>query len=287
HTASVGLFALSQLADMVVWCVNASSGWQPEDARLWDRVPRHLQRRSVLALTHTENLDESSLTALVGTIATVTQGRFAAICPIATALAWTAVQGNLANPEEVWLNSGADDLFNGIMQMAASLREAENTKIARIVAEKIAPLLARLPDPVMEAPPPPPPQQRADPIVVPSAVHAAQPPTPPSLDNLATWQVMMHGLRDRVAEGTLDNGKDFLAACLELVTDFTGHLVADTNGFMLPDWLRADFEQAHDLLVLMQYEEDDRVSHTAAHLMVQLTEALSWAAPPQTAIAAA
>ncbi len=51
-------------SEIVVWCSNASTVWHPNERRLWFTVPDDLKARSILTLTHAQNLadDDSART---------------------------------------------------------------------------------------------------------------------------------------------------------------------------------------------------------------------------------
>ena len=304
-TISEGLFALTKLADMVIWCVNAGAGWTAQDRAIWDRVPRALQRRSMMALTHTEGMTEAEVLHLHQSVTAAVGTGFAAVLPVASVLAWQAVERTAEDPEAVWHASGADDLFNAAMTIAADLRLAEIAKVARLIDTRIAPLVARVPSvpaPVRQPPAAAPPVSAYP--QVPPAAEAEAPPAkavPPSVKAAPTasiwtqarnpaleiWQVALAQINADLRGDRFTSDTDFVLACHQMVADFLPTLGGEP---ILPkgaDWLIADFEQAQDLLVLMQYESGDATAHTAAHLLVQLTDALSWGATLEASVVAA
>lgn len=299
-TVSEGLFALSKLADMVIWCVDARAGWRAQDKAIWDRVPRVLQRHSIIALTHTEGITEAEVLNLhKSTTAAVGTG-FVAVLPVANTLAWQAVEGTAEDPDAVWLSSGADDLFNSAMTIAANLRQAENTKVVRLIEGRILPLMARVPsvpaplrqiapaaEPIVQVSAPPHPAvpvtKVASPVAKPTSAawtHARN----PALD---LWHTAIAQINADLRAARITSDTDFVLACHQAVADFLPQL---EEAQPLPDgadWLISDFEQAQDLLVLMQYESGDATAQTAAHLLVQLSDTLAWAATQDASVVAA
>ncbi len=305
-TVPEGLFALTQLADMVIWCVDARTGWTAQDRTIWDRVPRVLQRRSVLALTHTENMAEPELLRQHQAVIDAVGAGFAAVLPVASTLAWQAVEGTAEDPEAIWISSGADDLFNAAMTIAADLRQTENTKILRLIENKILPLLPRVP--VAQAPIPKvltaaTPLVQADARPQPMAVQDLPPASPPPTISKPTasasawthsknsvleiWLSAIAQINGDVQAGRFSSDSDFVQACQLAVAAFLPKLDGVPSLQAGADWLIADFEQAQDLLVLMQYESGDATAHTAARLLVQLSEALSGAVTPDASVVAA
>lgn len=305
-TISEGLFALTKLADMAIWCVNAGAGWTAQDRAIWDRVPRALQRRSVLALTHTEGMTEAEVLHLHQTVTAAVGTGFVAVLPVASTLAWQAVERTAEDPEAVWHASGADELFNAAMIIAADLRLAEIAKVARLIDTRIAPLVARVPSvpaPAKQTPiadlSPAPASPQMPPLAAPDAPPAkAAPPSAKAAPTAAIWtqarnpaleiwQAALAQINADLRGDRFASDADFVQACHQMVADFLPRLggeLALPNG---ADWLIADFEQAQDLLVLMQYESGDTTAHTAAYLLVQLTDALSWGATLETSVVAA
>ncbi len=301
-TISEGLFALTKLADTVIWCVNARAGWTPQDQAIWDRVPRALQRRSMLALTHTEGMTKAEVLQLHQAVTAAIGTGFVAVLPVASALAWQAVERTAEDPEAVWRASGADDLFNAAMTIAAELRVAEIGKVARLIDTRIAPLMARVPAPAAQTPVAASAPVPANPQMPPSAPDAplakAVPPTVKAAPTTASWtqagnpalEIWQAALAQISADLRGDHfasDTDFVQACHQMVADFLPRLDGELTLPKGADWLIADFEQAQDLLVLMQYESGDATAHTAAHLLVQLTDALSWAATLEASVVAA
>lgn len=305
-TVSEGLFALTKLADMVIWCVSAGAGWTAQDRAIWDRVPRALQRRSMLALTHTEGMTEAEVLQAHQAVTTAVGSGFSTVLPVASTLAWQAVERTAEDPEAVWRDSGADDLFNAAMTLAADLRLAEIAKVARLIDTRIAPLVARVPSPptpVKQAPtaaaPPVPASLQVPPIAAPDAPLAKAAPSlakvaptavlwtqarNPALD---IWLVALAQINADLQGEKFASDTDFVQACHQMVADFLSRLGGELTLPKGADWLIADFEQAQDLLVLMQYESGDATAQTAAYLLVQLTDALSWGATLEASVVAA
>ena len=52
------LFDLLDETDIIIWCSNAGTPWQPHERRLWFTVPDDIKTRSILAFTGLENVPE-------------------------------------------------------------------------------------------------------------------------------------------------------------------------------------------------------------------------------------
>ena len=289
------IFALIQLADAMVWCSNVSSAWGRGERALWGSIPSKLKRNSILAMTHADLADDTSITHLEDALPSVAAKSFRATQPIATLLAWEAFVGDENRAQEMWEKSGAPEFLGSVVDLAAEQREAEIVSVAKAIAEQIEPLRHRLPVEETEnrvvqlyavkgrqlaqkakseetsVPAPEPKQVEA---VVPQAVDVAT-LSNPALEN---WIQRLAEIGRELAAEDNPETQRFIEACNEVVNDFMDD-IAENN--CLPDdaeWVLTDLEKASDLLVLMQFEDGEDLAIDAMRILIQLTDSLSWAA---------
>lgn len=70
---------------------------------------------------------------------------------------------------------------------------------------------------------------------------------------------------------------ELLQMCQEIVDDFTEKLEPGRSIDTSADWIVGEFENASDLLTLMQFEDTPKASQTVLSILTQLSDNLSWA----------
>lgn len=296
------LFVLNRLADMIVWCTNAEDPWTSEERHVWGLVPKLVQRRSILALTHADHLSAGMLTPTLERLKGAVGSGFRAVLPVATAEAWRALQGEGHEPASLWASSGIEVFMVAMLELAVECRKTEIEKVRRGMAQHLEPLLSRLPmapqrtpDPGPAAPVAPPRAKTPAPQPEPrlSAVPAAAPATavppraapkapaadavPPVPAAIQAWRKRMAALNGALKDGAINTDADFLTAAQDALGSYLGDLAGPG---MLPDsfgWIEDELHRAQDLLVLMQYESDERNGETAALLLAQISDTLAHA----------
>jgi len=284
------LFVLNRLADMIVWCTNAEDPWTAEERHLWGMVPKLLQKRSVLALTHADHVSAGMLTPTLERLRGAAGSSFRAVLPVATTDAWRALQGQVPQPEKVWAASGIEAFMVTMLELAVECRKAEIEKVRRSMAQHLEPLLSRLP--VVPSQPPAQVQAKATPAPKPAEPPAkahrgpvARPePSPPPKPSapavppaILAWRRRMAALNADLKSGAIATDADFLAAAQDALAAY----IEDIDGRgALPEgcgWIRDELHRAQDLLILMQYEADERNGETAALLLAQMSDTLAHA----------
>lgn len=295
------LFVLNRLADMIIWCTNAEDPWTAEERHVWGMVPKLLQKRSVLVLTHADHLSAGMLTPTLDRLKNTVGSSFRAVLPVATTDAWRALQGKAPQPEKLWAASGIEAFMVAMLELAVECRKAEIEKVRRGMAQHLEPLLSRLP----VAPPHPPVKERA---AAPAAARPITPrasadtakasppatparrstdtPKPPQTPDVAApsvpqaivaWRRRMAALNDGLKSGAIATDAEFMTASQESLAAY----MEDIAGMgALPEgcaWIEDELHRAQDLLILMQYESDERNGETAALLLAQITDSLAHA----------
>ncbi|MCO5127435.1 MAG: hypothetical protein M9957_09215 [Rhodobacteraceae bacterium] len=287
------LFVLNRLADMIVWCTNAEDPWTSEERHLWGMVPKTVQRRAILAMTHSDHLSAGTLTPTLERLEATVGAAFRKVLPLSTTEAWRALQGDATQPERVWAASGIEPFMIAMMELAIECRKTELEKVRKGMEQHLGPLLPQLPQVEDTAPAPEPrpaeprivsprvpevaPVPSSPPRVAPepvAPVHAASEALPVS-PSLAAWKRRMAGLVDSLRTGIVEEDGAFLAAAQDAVSLFLGDLAALGAASAETAWIQNEFERAQDLLILMQYEVDPANAETAALLLAQLTDALA------------
>lgn len=297
------LFVLNRLADMIVWCTNAEDPWTSEERHVWGLIPKLVQRRSILALTHADHLSAGMLTPTLDRLKGAVGTGFRAVLPVATAEAWRALQGDGHEPASQWASSGIEAFMVAMLELAVECRKTEIEKVRRGMAQHLEPLLSRLPmapqrqpaaAPASPAVPPqaktpapapaPQPAPKPAPAPVTSAPKAPEadttppvPPVPPVPAAIDAWRRRMAALNGDLKGGAIQADADFLTAAQDALASYLGDLAGPG---MLPDgcsWIEDELHRAQDLLILMQYESDERNGETAALLLAQISDTLAHA----------
>ena len=285
------VLALTQLADVLVWCSRADDPLGDEQLRLLNLLPNRLTKNSLLVLTHADELDEDALEQSISGLEKRTDTGFLFVAPLSIPMAWQAFQGEGDDPAATWEESGAPEMLEALMDVALKARQKEVDKIQRNIAKQIIPFLNRVPLPPPEAIPPQSEaattevsqagqsqaedmddaSQAAPPEMLP-AETVADPETQPPL--LEDWLEMLAALRDKVENGEIEEDGDFVQESQELVSTFLDALADRDDLSDGQDWLIPEYEKANDILVLLQFESGDRTASDAARILAQLTDSL-------------
>ncbi|MCV2870604.1 dynamin family protein [Defluviimonas sp. WL0002] len=285
------LFVLNRLADMIVWCTNADDPWTAEERHLWGLVPKAVQRKAILAMTHADHLSAGTLTPTLERLESAVGAAFRKVLPLGSTDAWRALQGEIAQPEKVWAASGVEPFMVAMMEMAVECRKSELEKVRRGMAQHLEPLLAQLPlDPGPAAEPEsataktrradateapatsrPAPSQPQPKPVAPQGGTQAKPVSPV----LMAWKRRMAEVVETLHTGGIEQDEDFLSVAQDAVSLFLGDISAMPALPASEAWVEPEFQRAQDLLILMQYEGDDANAEKAALLLAQLTDGLA------------
>ncbi len=254
------LFALSQLADVMVWCANGCAFADHDDAKFRSRIPARLMRHATLALTHMDVMSEAQDDAVQDKLHLGRSLPFSACIPIATPLAQRALEGGADLPPTLWADSGAEELIGAIFDMVTTFRDERAERIARETDKANTDAQS----PHADVPP-----------------LAAVPPEhhEPEADGLAEilemWRVGIADLLQVIELGEIADNADLISALQARVAEF---LETVSQSGTLPSeaaWLLEEFERADNLLVLLQFEDADEVVADAARILVQLSDCLA------------
>lgn len=277
------LFVLNRLADMIVWCTNAEDPWTAEERHLWGLVPKAVQRRAILVMTHADHLSAGTLTPTLERLQTTVGAAFRKVLPISISDAWRALLGEVTQPERAWVASGIEPFMVAMMEMAVDCRKTELEKVRRGMAQHLEPLLAQLPVTPATITAPAPTAARTEPRaaagsksdpVSPAAGRPALQPVQASPALLA-WKKRVEGVLDSLRTGVIEQDGDFLTAAQDAVSFFLDDLAMLRDPSGADAWIEREFQRAQDLLILMQYEGEASNAETAALLLAQLTDGLA------------
>lgn len=292
------LFVLNRLADMIVWCTNAEDPWTAEERHLWGMVPKAVQRRAILVMTHADHLSAGTLTPTLERLRSTVGAAFRKVLPVSVSDAWRALLGEVAQPERAWVASGIEPFMVAMMEMAVDCRKTEVEKVRRGMAQHLEPLLAQLPATPATVPaptptaaktePPAPVQAKTDPVppaahrqapapqVVPlRGVSDAPPQAVQASPALLAWKKRVEGVLDSLRTGVIEQDGEFLTAAQDAVSFFLDDLAMLRDLSEADAWIEREFQRAQDLLILMQYEGEESNAETAALLLAQLTDGLA------------
>lgn len=254
------LFALSQLADVMVWCANGCAFADHDDAKFRARIPARLTRHATLALTHMDVMTEAQDDAVQAKLQTGHSLPFNACIPIATPLAQRALEGGADLPPTLWTDSGAEELIGAIFDMVTAFREECAQRVAREIGKAD---VAAQDQPTNVTPPATDQEEHRDPKVN------------GLTEILETWRASIADLLTAIEREEIADNADLINALQARVAAFLESLAdADT---LPPEaaWLVEEFERADNLLVLLQFEDADEVVADAARILVQLSDCLA------------
>ncbi len=293
------VLSLTQLTDVLVWCSRADNPLTEDELRLVKLLPNRLTKNGLLVLTHADTVPADTLEDIAVGLEKRPDNGFLYVEMISTPQAWAAFQGEGADPATAWEESGAPDTLASLTEVARQARAKEVVKVQRNIAKQVIPFLMQVPMPpeeeaVEDAPEEMPadeaevvPVAEADGIEVSAPIEEAPENTAPAEELgdpqeeltgtailLDEWLGRMAELYEKIEDDEIDEADDFVQAAQELVSDYLDDL-ADSDE--LPDeleWLIADYEKANDLMVLLQFESDERTASDAARILAQLTDTL-------------
>lgn len=249
------LFALSQLTDVMIWCANGCEFGDQDDRAINAKIPAHLRRNAMLALTRMDVMNDQQDEAVQAKLQSGRSLSFRSCSPIAPPLAWKALVGACDTPETLWSDSGAEDLVDAVLAAVTDCR-----------AERLRRGRASMAPPAESVP--------ADPDR-PNAAASEDPlpETAEKADLRAIWLEKITALSDQVADGHVADNAAFVAAAQSCVAEFLETLSqfpAQAPGN--DTWTAEEFERADNLLTLLQFEEADGIAADAARILLQLGE---------------
>ncbi len=283
-------FALSRLADVLLWCSNATEAAPDQEHELWQLLPPQLRRHSVLVLTHADQVDDRQAKVLQETLDKQRLRQFRSAVPIAVPAAWSALLMDGEEAESLWADSGGADLVRAVMGAVETFRADQLERVRRTIERVIRPVEEGLAASATVPRTPLPQDSRAG-GVADSAVDGAagrpvvvadEAPAPARLAE--TWGQRMEDLLDGIASGDIAGNAELIEVARGTVNGFLDVLVEP--GALPPgaDWVVSEFEKADDLLTLMQFESADNIAADAARVLVQLSDILSWGADGDAAV---
>ena len=275
---------LLKFVDCAIWCTNGTNAWRETERFLWSHVTKDLQENSLLAVTHTDlPVVQNSLPRLVPHLERDSEGMFQAVVPIGTPV---AVQAMAQEPEPdfaLWSECGGEDLARHVLGLAANRKTRDLEKAKADLETTLTPALAALG--VAEEPAETDLKEAAAAVAAAAAAAAventaAEPePEETDLENplLDAWKDALRALLSDLRDTQDLEITDLLQRCQELVDDFTENLEPGRSIDSSAEWIVGEFENASDLLTLMQFEDTPHATETVLKVMTQLSDNLSWA----------
>ncbi|WP_424941530.1 dynamin family protein [Aliiroseovarius sp. S253] len=265
---------LLKFVDCAIWCTNGANAWRETERFLWSHVSEELQENSLLAVTHTDLATvQETLPQLASKLESDSAGLFQAVVPIGTPV---AVQAMAHEPEpdlELWADCGGEYLAQRVLDLAATRRTRDLEKAKTDLETTLTPALAALG--VAENPSPS------------EATTSVSDPTPEPADEidatdlknpvLEDWKSGLRALISDLRENPDLDPTELLRLCQELVDAFAERLEPGRSIDASADWIVGEFENASDLLTLMQFEDTPKASETVLNILTQLSDNLSWA----------
>jgi len=235
-------------------------------------------------VTHTDlTAVQEALPRLMPHLERDSEGMFQTVVPIGTPV---AVQAMAQEPEpdfELWSECGGEDLAQQVLGLAATRKTRDLETAKNDLETKLTPALAALG--VAEEPAETDLKEAAAAVAAAAAAveNAAAAPEPEpeelDLDNplLDDWKAALRDLLTDLRDTPDLEVTDLLQRCQELVDDFTEQLEPGHSITPSAEWIVGEFENASDLLTLMQFEDTPHAAETVLNIMTQLSDNLSWA----------
>lgn len=262
---------LLKFVDCAIWCTNGTNAWRETERFLWSHVSKELQENSLLAVTHSDlPVVAETLPRLLPQLERDSKDLFQAVVPIGTPVAVKAMEQEPEPDYELWASCGGEDLAKRILDLAATRKTRDIENARKDLDETLTPALAALggSDTVVSEP------EEAKPAPTPntSTDDAA-------LENplLEEWKAELRDLQAQLREEPELEATELLRVCQEMVDEFTNKLEPGKNIDASADWIVGEFENASDLLTLMQFEDTPNASEAVLNVLAQLSDNLSWA----------
>lgn len=255
---------LLKFVDCAIWCTNGTNAWRETERFLWSQVSDDLQDYSLLAVTHSDlPVVQETLPQLVTKLESDTKGLFQAVVPIGTPVAVNAMTQEPEPDFDLWAACGGEDLARQVLDLAATRKSRDLEKAKADIEATLTPALAALG--VAENPA--------------ASESAPEPAETSNLDNpiLDDWKAALRSLIAELRDNPDLDPTDLLRLCQERVDDFTQKLEPGRSIDANADWIVGEFENASDLLTLMQFEDTPNASEAVLNILKQLSDNLSWA----------
>lgn len=267
---------LLKFVDCAIWCTNGTNPWRETERFLWSHVAKELQENSLLAVTHSDlPVVAETLPRLLPHLERDSKDLFQAVVPIGTPVAVQAMEQEPEPDFELWASCGGEDLARRILALAATRKTRDIEKARKDLTETLIPALSALglSEPIA-----------AEVEEAAAAPTQSAPPDEAPLENpiLDEWKAELRDLKARIREEPELEATELLRACQEVVDEFTMKLEPGKNIDASAGWIVGEFENASDLLTLMQFEETPNLSEAVLNVLAQLSDNLSWSGTQKT-----
>ena len=266
-------FALSRLADVLLWCSDAATADLQAESQNWQLLPPHLRKHSLLVISRDNEAGNNMSPEVSEIIGGGRQTPFRQVVPIAISQAWQALVNEGENFEQQWDASGAADLIETLMSAVEVYRTDRLQRTRRAMQRFVVPAMTKIGCETVKAPAAPSPVE----IVAERRKEAQSAPADPLAGLLSQWHEGLGALKSQFDEGTFSDAHQIIEAAQQQVNSFIDEIVDSGAMSEQTDWLITEFEKADDLLILLQFEDTDLVIPDAMRVLWQLSDCLSWA----------
>jgi len=296
---------LVKSAEGLIWCTNAVQAWRESERYTWSNHPSMNRSNSILVVTHVDlPVAKRNLGRVMERVQKDAGKHFKAVLPIAILEAIKAAPEGDVQDKLAWTDSGAKALLEAIETIAKPIRQKKRTDAATIIEEKLAPFVKTLgdaaasvkPDPEVAKEPVPPKESEPDLVVdalkhdldtsefaaapdedepVSDAKDADDKPAEPAVKTsfLAEWNGKTADLVASVQQS--DDAADLIQSCCDIVMEMTDTIIEADPQTGETEWVTSQFQDALDLLILMQLETGEEPLETSAILLLQLSRDLA------------
>lgn len=271
-------FALSRLADVLLWCSNVTTSDFQVEQKNWQLLPPHLRKHSLLILSHPDQADASQSETVQAMVSGQSQTMFRQVVSVVISQAWQALIDEDGHTEQQWEESGAPELVTALMAAVEAYQTDRLQRVRRAMQRYVVPVMSQIGQAVpseVAAPSAPAPQDSAPLAEAPK--NGSVTSHDPMADLLGRWQGQIRSLKAKVASDEVGESSAVVEEAHQLVNTFLEELVNSSAMSESTDWLIPEFEKADDLLVLLQFEDAELVVVDAMRVLWQLSDCLSWA----------
>lgn len=252
---------MAKLADVIIWCADATQGWNKSEEANWAKLPNIPRENTILAVTHTHPpLSETDFEQTVQRLKKDTGSVFGTIIPVATAPTRNAVIPGVVQDNNAWAESSGIELISKILEIGNTIR---NTAIARtkiVIDQYLNPSLGTYTS-----------EEKLDTMDEDPKVEQV-----PDSALLANWLKKIDTLlsitenaEDLVESSFLQESSN---ALMEISEDISEPGVLDDE----TAWLLDQFYDAMDMLILMQLEDGEEPIECATAVLLQVSRDLNW-----------
>jgi len=296
---------LVKSAEGLIWCTNAVQAWRESERYTWSNHPSMNRSNSILVVTHVDlPVAKRNLERMMERVRKDAGKHFKAVLPIAIPEAIKAASEGEVQGKSAWTDSGAKALLEAIETIANPIRQKKRSDAATIIEEKLKPFIKTLeggatgkkPDPAITKKSVPHKGIEPDSVVdalkhdlsmseftadpdeagrAPDPREGIVKPLEPAgkISFLDGWNRIIESLVASFKQS--DDAADLIQSCCDIVMEMTDTIIEADPQTGETEWVTSQFQDALDLLILMQLETGDEPLETSAILLLQLSRDLA------------